>query len=161
MDPQPQVISRVTDYDYLDGLQDTVLGKMAGREVSAESRSVAERFFDETQKRNERAVSHSLDEFYDELVPRWKAVALVVQAELDAEEEGELPWADIKLSYAAATYTKGGVNHRPTVGSKEYGPWEDAGVAVGEAMGAKEMAAYRYQIDLAGGGGTTWTGQWV
>ena len=44
------------------------------------------------------------------------------------------------------------------VGSVKYEKFEDVGVAVGEVMIAEDLAKYKYQIDLGGGGGTTWTG---
>lgn len=150
---QPQVTSRASDYSYLPTLQDKILSKLGSNNL-AESRPDPSRLFGGDEPgADKRAVTQALEDAYDELVPRWKAAALTARAELDAGEDGR-PWANVKLSYDAG-------HTRTTIGAEDYRLWESAGVAVGEVMGPSELATYRYQIDLAGGGGTTWTGRWM
>lgn len=65
----------------------------------------------------------------------------------------EPPWANIKFSQYL---NGGGIQH--TMGSAKYQTFEEVGVAVGEYMSTSEQAKYKYLVDFAGGGGTTWTG---
>mmetsp|Transcript_42616 Transcript_42616/g.89429 ORF Transcript_42616/g.89429 Transcript_42616/m.89429 type:complete len:584 (+) Transcript_42616:84-1835(+) len=151
-DLTPQVVSRTTDFTYLPTLQD---GKNDGRGWRfLEDRPIPSRFIHEGEPTEEKRANaiQALNEQYDTLAPRWKAVALTAQAELDAGKD-ELPWANIKLSKFS-----GGRGKVPTVGSDAYSQWESVGIATGEVMGPQELAHYKYHIDLAGGGGTTWTG---
>mmetsp|Transcript_32904 Transcript_32904/g.55942 ORF Transcript_32904/g.55942 Transcript_32904/m.55942 type:complete len:576 (-) Transcript_32904:221-1948(-) len=150
-DLTPQVVSRTTDFTYLPTLQD---GKNDGRGWRfLEDRPIPSRFIHEGEPTEEKRANaiQALNEQYDTLAPRWKAVALTAQAELDAVEN-EMPWANMKLSQ----FVDGG--KKPTVGSAEYSMWESVGIATGQPMWSKELAHYKYHIDLAGGGGTTWTG---
>ncbi len=96
----------------------------------------------------------AMTQVYDKFLPRWKGVVLTAKAELDAdimkEDAGHssLPWVNIKFS--------GG---HPGVDPTFYSELAKLGIeAVGNYMDATELAKYKYQIDLAGGGGTTWTG---
>jgi len=98
------------------------------------------------------AVVLSLKEHYMHYLPRWKAAVLTAEAEVDAEPD-TLPWANMKFS----TFIKDGSRASPT-GSKEYKDWEDIGIATGSYMSPLTLSKYKYQIDLGGGGGTTWTG---
>ena len=97
---------------------------------------------------------HSLNQQFDKLLPRWKAVALTANAELQAEgtTDNISPWANMKLS----SYIFAGKS--PTIGSVRYAAWESVGIATGEHMSLQELAKYKYHIDLGGGGGTTWSG---
>lgn len=100
----------------------------------------------------------SMKERYSRLLPRWKAVVLTAEAELDAESDAStadsaLPWADMKFS----TYIHAG-RKTGTRGAKEYKGWEDVGMATGAYLSSVAQSRYRYNIDLGGGGGTTWTG---
>ncbi|KAL7538284.1 hypothetical protein ACHAXR_008437 [Thalassiosira sp. AJA248-18] len=70
----------------------------------------------------------------DLLLPRWKGVALTADAELRAQGTASLPWANIKFS----EYRDPNAGKSPTVGSDRYASWEE--------------------VDLGGGGGTTWSG---
>lgn len=94
---------------------------------------------------------------YANLLPRWKAAVLTAEAEVDAihhQQPGTLPWADMKFS----TYVNKGHKMRAR-GADEYKVWEDIGIDVtGGYKSLEALARYKYQIDLGGGGGTTWTG---
>jgi len=98
---------------------------------------------------------------YENLLPRWKAVVLTAEAEVNAEEaaaqEGSpanLPWANMKFS----NYINGGSKSR-TQGEEHYKEWEDIDFpATGNYMGLRDLAQYKYHVDLGGGGGTTWSG---
>ena len=111
------------------------------------------------------AAVKAMREQYDDLLPRWKAVVLTGEAEVDAAafaaagptDEGSLmflPWANMKFSNFVEDGSKTG-----TEGSDPYKDWENIGFpATGEYLPLTELAKYKYHIDLGGGGGTTWTG---
>jgi len=97
---------------------------------------------------------------YANLLPRWKAAVLTAEAEVDYANQQDqnqpdaLPWADMKFS----TYINGG-HKKGARGADEYKDLEDIGLDVtGRYKSHEALAHYRYQIDLGGGGGTTWTG---
>lgn len=98
------------------------------------------------------AVVESLKEQYMHYLPRWKAAVLTAEAEVNAEPD-TLPWANMKFS----TFIKDGSKASPS-GSEEYKDWEEIGIATGGYMSPQTLSKYKYQIDLGGGGGTTWTG---
>ena len=115
---------------------------------------VVRQLFDKDKDAGERRRNaiRALNEQIDSLVPRWKGAALTADAELQVEGTNDLPWANIKFS----SYNWKG--KKPTIGSHQYEPWENVGIAVGEGMSPAELAKYKYHIDLGGGGGTTWGG---
>ena len=82
-----------------------------------------------------------LREHMDELIPQYKGVVYTANAEQEAREthSGKLPWANIKFS-----------NHAKD--SKMYLQFRQAGIPVTrEYMDNKDLAKFRYQIDLGGG----------
>mmetsp|Transcript_39501 Transcript_39501/g.83066 ORF Transcript_39501/g.83066 Transcript_39501/m.83066 type:complete len:676 (-) Transcript_39501:67-2094(-) len=96
----------------------------------------------------------AMREEYDKLAPRWKAVVLTAEAEVQADSAGALPWANMKISHHIFAGKK-----ISTVGAPPYKGWEGIGFpATGEYMDFITQANYKYHIDLGGGGGTTWTG---
>ncbi len=109
-----------------------------------------------------RAALASLQENYSKLVPRWQGVVLTALAFRDAERaraDGAplpiIPWVNIKFS----NYVDDKGKKTATQGSADYREWEEIGMPVaGEYIDLERSAKYRYHIDLAGGGGTTWTG---
>ncbi|KAL7540704.1 hypothetical protein ACHAXR_010313 [Thalassiosira sp. AJA248-18] len=155
----PQLIWRGTDFSYLPTLTRT------SRRLSAPINNRMERMVRKSslERRGSKldkkiAVTGVLREMYDGLLPRWKAVVLSAEAELEVElkneqQESQLPWADIKFS----RHMNNGILPL-TMGSKRYKPYEDVGIATGNYMARPELAKYKYHIDLGGGGGTTWTG---
>jgi len=88
----------------------------------------------------ERATKKLMDH-WDELSPRWRGVALTAQAEVDNKT-----WIDAKFT--------------GSVGVEVHNKFLERGVQVStsERMDPTEMSHYKYQIDLGGGGGTTWRG---
>ena len=121
---------------------------------------------------NKAAAVRAMREQYDDLLPRWKAVVLTGEAEVDAAAShaaaassyaspGDapllppLPWANMKFSSFV-----GEEGHKTNAeGSDSYRDWESISFpATGEYMRLPDLARYKYQIDLGGGGGTTWTG---
>jgi len=72
-------------------------------------------------------------------------VVLTADAELKAQDTGKLPWANIKFAG----------NGPPILGTDK---WKSIGIDTVDHMNLQELAKYKYHIDLAGGGGTTWTG---
>jgi len=140
---KPQVVWRGTDFTYLPSLIkpqfyqpfDISIYRMMEERESA---------YADDEQGKKKAVVEVLREKYDGLLPRWKGAVMTAEAELAAKDD-ELPWADIKF----ADGTKRSDKHRE---------FEEAGVAVGAYMSAEEQAKFKYQIDIAGGGGTTWTG---
>ena len=100
------------------------------------------------------AAVKAMKDGYKSLYPRWKAVVLTAEAEVDATGHDDLPWANMKFS----SFVIDGIKV-PTVGAEQYKEWEDIDFpATGEHMDLPELARYKYHIDLGGGGGTTWSG---
>lgn len=100
------------------------------------------------------AALKAMKDEYKSLFPRWQAVVLTAEAEVDATGHDDLPWANMKFSNFVINGLK-----VPTVGSEQYKEWEDIDFpATGEHMDLPELAHYKYHIDLGGGGGTTWSG---
>ena len=96
----------------------------------------------------------ALTQLYDILLPRWKGVVLTAEAELEADRMKEdvghssLPWVNIKFSEGT-----------PPVYPTYFSDLAKFGIeALGTYMHTTDLAKYKYQIDLGGGGGTTWTG---
>lgn len=77
---------------------------------------------------------------WDELLPRWRAIALSAEAELHSN--GTSPWIDAKFTNV--------------FGEKMHKNFAQHGVQVStkEMMAPHWMSNYKYQIDLGGGGGT-------
>lgn len=114
------------------------------------------------------AVKFLMEKQYRDLLPRWKAALLTAEAEVEAQAIGDpnqwggpddpnnrLPWANMKFS----SFMSEGSKSR-TQGTDHYREWESIGFATGEYFNLKDLAKYKYQIDLGGGGGTTWSGTW-
>ena len=79
---------------------------------------------------------------YWQFNPRWRAVFQSVKAET---QPGSTPWIDVRFV--------GGVN------TDVHEKLDERGIRVtGEKINAFNMSKYKYQIDLGGGGGTTWEG---
>lgn len=107
------------------------------------------------------AAVKAMREQFDDLLPRWKAVVLTGEAEVDAaaafgldDASSVMPWANMKFSNFVEDGSK-----TSTEGSDPYKDWESIGFpATGEYLHLTDLARYKYHIDLGGGGGTTWTG---
>lgn len=82
-----------------------------------------------------------LFDHWKELSPRWRAIALSAQAELYNET-----WIDAKFV--------GPIRDTAHEKFREHG----VTVAADEHMEADKMSHYKYQLDLGGGGGTSWRG---
>jgi hypothetical protein len=96
-----------------------------------------------------------LRENYHRLVPRWKGVVLTAESEIEALQTNAIPKINIKFSHVAGD----GGRKRLAKDCVEYQGWEQIGFPVaGEFMSLRELARYKYHIDLGGGGGTSWTG---
>lgn len=139
----PQLIWRGTDFSYLP-----TLGSRPSL-IHVDSRRIVPSL-DTRGNRRVTAIT-ALTSIYDKLLPRWKAVTLSAQAELEAGKT-KLPWANMKFS----SYLSAGKSS--TVGSLRYAPWESVGLATGSGMPPSDLAKFKYHIDLGGGGGTTWSG---
>jgi hypothetical protein len=123
-------LSRPTDWNFLDNILQT--------KSSTVHRGV---------------LTRKLRENYHKMIPRWKGVLYTAESEAVASRTRTLAKINIKFSHVA----EGG--RHSAIGSKEYKTFEDAGFPVaGEYMNGLQLAKYKYQIDLGGGGGTTWTG---
>ena len=145
------MVWRGTDYPYLTELYPIHHSKPTRR--LADGTDVAARH------RDRQAAVVSLRAQYDGLLPRWQAVVLTAEAEIEAEIEAEaqieaaavgdrsaLPWANMKVS----RFNDHG--WKPAVGAARYSKWDSVGFATGEYMGVRDLATHRYQIDLGGGG---------
>mmetsp|Transcript_26905 Transcript_26905/g.57690 ORF Transcript_26905/g.57690 Transcript_26905/m.57690 type:complete len:599 (-) Transcript_26905:75-1871(-) len=142
----PQLIWRGTDFSYLPSL------RPRQKLVHPDSSKLVPRGKNISNENKRVAAITALNGKYDTLQPRWKGTALTADAELQAQEKNELPWANIKFS----SYIEGGKSS--TVGSAKYAAWESVGIATGKGMPPSDLAKYKYHIDLGGGGGTTWSG---
>ena len=101
------------------------------------------------------AITARLRQNYDRITPRWRGVLYTAESEIDARRSNTLPKINIKFSHVAGNSEK----KRPALGSVEYQGWESIGFPVaGEYMNGRELARYKYHIDLGGGGGTSWMG---
>lgn len=109
--------------------------------------------------------AETLMETFDMLLPRWKGVALTAKAEAEAQIESErsgeevLPWANIKFFKTRFDVEKNKTGKKVAKQALQIELLEEYGIPYkGESMNSKDLAGYKYQIDLGGGGGTTWTG---
>lgn len=89
---------------------------------------------------------------WGQLNPRWKAVTLSLQAELDAKNVNQnevKTWVDFKFT----TRERPGESQR----------WEGfvkngANIVADGYIDAKGLSSFKYHADFGGGGGTTWSG---
>jgi hypothetical protein len=168
-DLRPQLVWRGTDFGFLNHLykvESVETGRAAQYEVD-----IPQEIKDMKQDTIERrmAATQSLRSNYHNLSPRWKGVVLTAEAErehelkIEAAKKGELegevpkgswlPWANIKFTKPSVASNKKG-HH-----AAAYTDFANLGIeAIGKSIYGKELSAYRYHIDLGGGGGTTWTG---
>eukprot|EP00581_Thalassiosira_minuscula_P029020 CAMPEP_0183759078 /NCGR_PEP_ID=MMETSP0739-20130205/6841_1 /TAXON_ID=385413 /ORGANISM="Thalassiosira miniscula, Strain CCMP1093" /LENGTH=755 /DNA_ID=CAMNT_0025996785 /DNA_START=97 /DNA_END=2364 /DNA_ORIENTATION=+ len=147
----PQVLSRTSDRGYL-----TRMNKLRRPVFDEMIQPALEGITDEKEKRV--AAVEAMMKVSDNLIPRWKAVAMTAQAELEAEEKGEeLPWCNMKF---AMTFFMS-VDFFKDSGEEDdfYTKFVNHGIpAVGEKMDLQMLAKYKYHMDIGGGGGTTWSG---
>lgn len=156
----PQLIWRGSDFCYLPTLTRPQQMKPYGYKLKPDERNTDE------------SAIRALRDNYDRLPPRWKGVLLSAESELEARSSADErpPWADVKFPrtshHKRVKYYLGSDAALPVLRSaappeSEGGrlvEFHDAGIGHGEYMRSSELAAYKYQIDIAGGGGTTWTG---
>eukprot|EP00545_Synedropsis_sp_CCMP1620_P013215 CAMPEP_0119006540 /NCGR_PEP_ID=MMETSP1176-20130426/2346_1 /TAXON_ID=265551 /ORGANISM="Synedropsis recta cf, Strain CCMP1620" /LENGTH=1101 /DNA_ID=CAMNT_0006958457 /DNA_START=62 /DNA_END=3368 /DNA_ORIENTATION=- len=91
------------------------------------------------------AIVMKLFHHWNSLNPRWRAIALSAQAELLASSDNSTEWLDAKFV---------GPMRRET-----HDKFESFGVQVAaEPLDPMQMSRYKYQLDLGGGGGTSWRG---
>jgi len=125
----PQVVWRGSDFPYMTLLHP----EMRGLQHSTD-----------TEWLSTRGTLQALYDLYESLLPRWKAIVITTQAELEAADPEQkqvgLPWANMKFS----TYTS------------EHEQWNALGVSVtGEDISIDDLAKFKYHIDIGGGGGTS------
>jgi len=96
---------------------------------------------------NKQSIVQSLMAMWDELLPRWKAVTLSLEADMNTRQKGtgEMPWLDVKFFSADLA------NFEPFLDV-------DANVATDAYMSQEEQMNYKYHINLGGSGGTAWSG---
>jgi hypothetical protein len=85
---------------------------------------------------------------WNEIGPRWRAIALTLQAEIEQKNLNEPIWLDSKFSGVMPGLSQETLDHFSKIGVHVH--------AV--EMSPELMSKYRYQIDYGGGGGTTWSG---
>lgn len=108
-------------------------------------------------------VVDALHKYWDVLTPRWRAVTMAIeaQAEVDAEKKGHeddaaeddeesLPWIDARFTVKQDGGESAAV-YRPFLHAH-------ANVVTTTFSDDSIHAQHRYQIDIGGGGGTSWTG---
>ena len=89
---------------------------------------------------NEVATKKLMDH-WNKLSPRWRGVALTAQAELNNDT-----WIDVKFTGSFG------------VGLHDEFLERGVQVSTSEKMDPTTMSHYKYQIDIGGGGGTSWRG---
>jgi len=142
----PAVFWRGREAGYLDGslvrprLVPPAGPDRVGSEIEKEARLRAGR--QDTAHAAKFAATITLRKHYDVLLPRWKGATLSAEAELSAADGGPPSPFDVRFS-------------------DPDGPYADLDIGNGTRASPEEMARYRYHIDLAGLGGTTWTGTWT
>lgn len=99
------------------------------------------RSIDLTNVTTQAGATQKLVSHWDQLNPRWRAVALTAQAELDGSNEKEPYWIDTKF-----TGSFGAEIHKEFLARNVH-------VSTSKQMSPVEMAHYKYQIDFGGGGG--------
>ena len=130
---KPQLVWRGTDFRFLS-IQGALERPTFEKYVNGQTDPNA----DQTE-----ATTALLKQNFSKLLPRWKGVVLTAESEIEARRTNTMPKVNIKFPRGAV---------------KDMG-WEQNGFpAVGERMDKAEIAAFKYHIDLGGGGGTTWTG---
>ena len=157
----PQVIWRGSDFSFLH----TLFPDMRAPTYEEDIKPREAEFGDDVAR---DAIKALWDMGQDKLTPRWQGVLLTSEAELEARELGgggppalpglngpALPWVNIKF----ASVNVGG-EKVPASDNEGLRLLQDKfGIsAIGDSMNMMEHAQYKYQIDLGGGGGTTWTG---
>jgi len=163
-DLKPQIVWRGDDYaTFGDNFQ---LGLQHGVDLGIDPGTLAG---------GPEEVADRLLELWDTLTPSWRAVASSLRARIDAERAVQAaanaatstaatedrstpqqsppqpqPWIDAKFT----------MGHSPAykLYDTKFSPFLDGGspVATAEYMGTDELASYRYHLDLATGGGTSW-----
>ena len=135
----PQIIWRGSDYPFLKCRQ------VGGTKWSIKPMDVP-------GPNNPEGLVNGLTHLWDQLNPRWKAVTLSLQAELEAKNAypNEVKsWVDFKFiirerpgeSQRWESFVKNGIN-----------------IVADGYIDANEFATFKYYADFGGGGGTTWSG---
>eukprot|EP00804_Cyclotella_cryptica_P018319 CCRYP_017989-RA/>CCRYP_017989-RA protein AED:0.14 eAED:0.14 QI:0/-1/0/1/-1/1/1/0/510 len=146
----PQIIWRGTDFAFMGNSRRPDFAKDVAPKIGSLKGDNAT-----------RAAIEVLSKFGDKLLPRWKGILLTSQAELEARSttqqneasaasSARIPWVNIKFSLYRAAGSKTEPNLRA---------FQSVGIStIGEVIAMPSHSPYKYQIDLGGGGGTTFTG---
>jgi len=136
----PQVVWRGTDFPYIRPLRPQLRAPVFDVDVLPKL---------EAYGHTPEGVIRALRDVENKLLPRWKAVLLTAEAQLEASHSGSTPWANMKLSSYAANHAK----VASMVENDYYKRWIDLGVpVVGEEMPLTELAKFKYHVDIGGGG---------
>ena len=135
----PQVVWRGSDYPFLKCRQ------LGGSKWDIKPMDIP-------GPNNPEGFVNGLTHLWGQLNPRWKAVTLSLQAELEAKNVNSpdlKPWVDFKFT----------IRERPGESQR----WESfvnngVNVVANGYIDANEFASFKYHADFGGGGGTTWSG---
>lgn len=135
----PQIIWRGSDYPFLKCRQG------GGTKWSVSPMDIP-------GPNNPEGFVNGLTHLWAQLSPRWKAVTLSLQAELEAKRvnHNEIkPWVDFKFT------------NRERPGESQR--WESfasngMNIVADGYIDANEFATFKYHVDFGGGGATTWSG---
>ena len=135
----PQIIWRGSDYPFLKC-----------RQGGGSKWSVSQ--MDIPGPNNPEGFVSGLTHLWGQLSPRWKAVTLSLQAELEAANSNlkeVKPWINFKFT----------IRDRPGE-SQRWESFVNNGVSVvtNSYIDANEFGSFKYHFDLGGGGATTWSG---
>jgi len=161
---KPQVVWRGTDFGYLQHISHNKFRNVRYEEDFKDKIPYPDSTEPEHVWENRIAALNNMRENYETYNPRWQGVVLTGEAELEVDmamaasrtlfqednpgEENVFPWVNVK-------FTKAGFASR----YDDYDKFKQNGFdTLGEPMSSKDLAEYKYHIDLGGGGGTTWTG---
>ena len=158
-DLTPQVVWRGSDYAFLPDYNYENSMAVYGKEA------LDDFFALDPSQMTRRQVLDALLKDWDKLTPRWRGVARTLEANIDvdaangqekeeqrnngSDQDGRaapLPWIDVRFHVHP--------------GSETFEKFTRAGDAIfsTEYMDNEELSRYKYHIDIAGGGGTTWKG---
>lgn len=180
-DLTPQVVWRGTDFSYLQKLLPGLRRPDFDSDIASSVKVVMvdgaghDARLDTSTR---HAAVNAMRSIYNELIPRWKGVVWTAEAERDADrvnnsvkrkvntiklqkerarikrQDTVLPWCNIKF---AGTMHTG--KNTPASEVECYRRFVEYGIPVaGESMTLETLGTFKYQIDIGGGGGTTWSG---
>ena len=149
----PSIVWRGSDFPFLPYMTQFRHMKGGARFFQQQLNDKKEKEESSSSSSPQQALDHLLHH-WDDLTPRWRSVALSLQARLETTNNttNSVAWLDSKFhENKALPFQVMEMEHRFN---------KMVGLEVSESrfMETSELGRYRYQLDLGGGGGTSWRG---